>query len=362
MKKISKGKKSNFRFTGGLGRKVHEFLENFSVLLSAGMDVLSALQSVEEEIDSKRMKRFVRALRVQVENGGTLYEAMADSQLFSENVISLVRLGETSGRLPENLETVVEQQEKEWMFKTKIRTAMLYPSIVLPLTFFVGIGVAWFALPKLADVFSQLNAELPLITRVLIIVGNFLSSYGAIFVPMIIFAFIILVYFLFSFPRTKVMGQIIISSLPVFRRLIREVELARVGYVLGGLLKSGIPVTEAIHSLRDSTTFYSYKKFYKELYESIEQGNSFKKSFTLNKHASELIPTSVRQMIISGEESGKLINILEKIGRSYEARVEVSIKNISTVIEPVMLIIIGLAVAVIALGIFMPIYSLANIL
>jgi type IV pilus assembly protein PilC len=363
MAKSHAGKRKNlFVFTSGLSRHVHEFLENFSVLLSAGMDVLSALAAVEEEITSRRMKRFVKEIRVKIENGSTLWEAMDESYIFGSSIISLVRLGEESGRLSQNLETVVEQQDKEWMFRTKIRTAMLYPSIVLPLTFFVGIGVAWFALPKLADVFSELNAQLPPITRALMAMGRFFSSYGAVFVPIIFAAFLIVTYFLFSFPKTRFVGQIVISSLPVFRRLIREVELARVGYVLSGLLKSGIPVTEAIKSLRESTNFYAYRKYYNSLYQSIEQGNSFKKSFSLNKNTNKLIPTSVQQMIISGEESGRLTTILERIGKSYEARVEVSIKNISTVIEPVMLIIIGLAVATIALGIFMPIYDLANII
>lgn len=363
MQKSAKNKKKSFFvYTGGLSKDKRDFLENLSVLLSAGLDVLSSLEAVEDEISSRRMRRFVSEIRTKIENGSSLWRSMEESGIFMSSIISLVKIGEQSGKLPENLATVVEQQDKEWMFKTKIRTAMLYPSIVLPLTLFVGIGVAWFALPKLAEVFSQLNAQLPLLTRMLIATGYFLGRYGAVFIPTVLFTFVIIIYFLFSFPRTKAVGQILISKLPIFRRLIREVELARLGYIMSGLLKAGIPVTDTILSLEDATTFFSYKKFYRSLYKSIEEGNSFKKSFSVYKNSTALIPHAIQQMIISGEESGRLASVLEKIGRSYEVKIETSIKNISTVLEPVLLIIIGIAVATIALGVFLPIYSLANIL
>jgi len=256
---------------------------------------------------------------------------------------------------------VVEQQDKEWLFKTKIRTAMLYPAIVLPLTFFVGVGVAWYSLPKLAEVFSQLNTQLPLPTRVLIQVGKFFGNYGMVFVPIVLFSFMIILYFLFSFPKTKAIGQILISKMPIFRRLIREVELARVGYILNGLLKSGIPITEALRSLKEATTFYNYKSFYKFLANNVEEGNSFKKSFAAYKNSLDLIPKPIQQMIISGEESGQLSETLERIGKAYEIKIETSIKNISTLLEPILILVIGLAVGVIAFSVFMPIYDLSSV-
>lgn len=354
--------KKFFVFTGGLGTHKRNFLENLSILLSAGMDVLSCLESVEEEFSSSRMRKFIKEMRERVEGGESLWRAFEYSRLFSPRIVSLIKIGEESGRLVQNINTLVEQQDKEWVFKTRIRTAMLYPAIVLPLTFFVGIGVAWFALPKMAETFAQLNAQLPLITRILMGIGEFLGKYGAVFVPIVLFSFIIILYFLFSFPKTKAIGQVFISKMPIFRRLIREVELARLGYVLNGLLKSGIPITEALLSLQDTTTFYNYKKFYRYLSNSVEDGNSFKKCFESYKNSRILIPRPVQQMIVSGEESGKLSETLDRIGRAYEAKIDVSIKNISTLMEPILLIVIGLSVATVALAVFMPIYNLTQIM
>jgi len=357
-----KQSKKRFVFTGGLNKYKRNFLENLSILLSAGMDILSCLKATEEEFSSHRMKKIIRRIIEKIEGGDSLWRALDDSQLFSNKVLSLIRIGEESGKLIENINTVVDQQEKEWIFKTKIRSAMLYPAIVLPLTLFVGIGVAWFALPKLTDAFYDMNAQLPFITRILMKVGEFLAKYGAVFVPIVIFSFIIILYFLFSFPKTKAIGQIFIFKMPIFRRLIREVELARVGYILNGLLKAGIPITDSLQSLQDSTTFYSYKKFYKFLYNNIDTGNSFKKSFSAYKNSEKLIPKSIQYMIISGEESGKLLETLDRIGRAYETKIEISIKDISTLMEPILLIIIGLAVATIALAVFLPIYNLTQII
>lgn len=328
--------------------------------MSSGIDVLTSLESIESDLYSWRMKGFIKKIKEDIENGSTLWQALENSQLFPPRIISLVKIGEESGRLVENMATIMEQQEKEWIFKTKIRTAMMYPAIVLPMTFFVGIGVAWFSLPRLADTFSQLNAELPLITEILIYIGEFLGEYGLFFIPVTIFSFIIVIYFLFSFPKTKAIGQILISKMPIFKRLIREVELARIGYILSGLLKAGIPIEESLRSLSDSTTFYGYKKFYKFLADKAEEGNSFKRSFVAYKKTNSLIPRSVQQMIIFGEESGRLSDTLSKIGKSYEIRIETSIKNISTMMEPILLVIIGLVVGAIALAVFLPIYSLTN--
>ena len=316
--------KKSFRYTGGLQNEAHLFLSNLAVLTAAGMDIVSAIASLEDDTESKRMRRYISEIRNTLENGGELWKAMRHTEIFPKRVVSLIKIGENSGQLVQNLETVVAQLDKENDFKTRIRTAMLYPAIVLPLTFIVGIGVAWFALPKLADMYAQINTDLPTLTVGLIYVGDFFADYGHIFVPMVVFSFIITMYFLFSFPRTKVLGQVLIARMPVFRKLILEVELARVGYVLGNLLSSGIPITDSIVSLKESTTFYTYRKFYTHLYENIEVGNTIKESFDSYPKVTKLIPKPIQNIITTGEKSGILTDTLIKIGEAYEKKVETS--------------------------------------
>jgi len=358
---ILKPKEKKLWFTGLLEKEKRFFLENLSVLISAGMDLLSALRTLLEETKSRRMKKVIANIISRVEGGEALWRSLQAEGIFPDRVLTLIRFGEESGRMAENLGLVNLQLEKEKMFGSKIRTAMLYPAIVLPFTLLVGIGVAWFTLPRLSDVFSQVNVPLPFFTRVLIDIGNFFKIYGGYVVPIFLLVAINVLYFLFSFPKTKAIGYILLSRSFLIKELIREVELGRLGYIMSSLLSAGMPLISCLKSLSESTSFHNYQKFYLFLHDNLENGNSFEKSFKSYRSSSFYMPVFVQNMIISAERSGKLAEIFDKIGKNYEGKVETTVKNFSTIIEPVLLIIIGLAVAAIALGIMMPMYSLMQV-
>jgi type II secretory pathway component PulF len=280
--------------------------------------------------------------------------------LLQPQVISLVRIGEETGRLSENLKAIALQEQKEEEFRSKVTSALMYPVFVFALTLIIGIGISWFILPRLATVFSSLNITLPLITKLLIGFGAFLGAYGFIVVPGGMVLLAIIFYFLFVYPKTKIVGEYIMLAMPVLKRLILEVEISRFGYIMGTLLQAGLPVVPALKSLANSSSFTFYKRFYSYLHDNIEEGNSFEKSFADFKHMNKVMPTSMQQLIISAERSGHLPETFIKIGEMYESKTEVTTKNLTVLLEPILLVIIWLGVVGVAMAVILPLYSLVG--
>lgn len=334
------------------------FLENLAVMITSGIDISSAITSIKQEIKSKKMLKLLDSLEEEIYSGSSLWKSLDKVKLLPTHVIALIRMGEESGRLPENLKLVVTQQRKEREFASKLQSAMIYPVIVFSLTLIIGIGIAWFLLPRLSMVFSQLKVELPLITKILISVGNFLGEFGVVVIPLSIFLIILVIYFLFFAKKTKILGESILLRLPGIGKIILETELARLGYLLGSLLQAGLIVTDSLSSLASSTTTIAYQKLYLSLEKSIEQGNSFESSFKLYKDTHRLIPIPIQQIIVTSERSGKLPEVLINIGFTFEEKQQTTTKNLIVILEPILLIIIWLGVLFVALSVILPIYSL----
>lgn len=341
----------------GNGEKDY-FLENLAVMITSGIDVSSAVTSIKQETKSKKMLKILDSLEADINSGSTLWKAIEKSKLLAGHIIVLIKLGEESGRLPENLKLVVDQQRKDREFTSKLQSAMIYPVIVFSLTLIIGLGIAWFILPKLSLVFSQLRVKLPLSTIILISIGNFLGAFGFIVVPLSIILLIFTIYFLFFYRKTRYLGEALLLRLPGISRIILETELARLGFILGELLNAGLIVTDAIDSLASATTTIAYRKLYLNLQKSIDQGNSFESSFKLYKDTNKLIPIHIQQIIITSERSGKLPEVLISLGTTFEEKLQTTTKNLIVILEPVMLIIIWLGVVFVALSVILPIYSL----
>ncbi|HEX6258530.1 MAG TPA: type II secretion system F family protein [Candidatus Saccharimonadales bacterium] len=340
------------------GKDREYFTNNFVMLLIAGVPISQALGSLEETTRSKRMKRALQRMRYDIDNGLSLGKALRTSRFVSRQTLSLVELGEASGRLIENLKVAVRQEEKQRLFKAKIRSALLYPTFVIGLTVIVGLGVAWFLLPRLAETFEDLEVELPLISQILIGVGAFLQQYGIIAVPVGIGVVLLLIYILFFAPKTRSIGQHILFVTPGIKKLLLEVELARFGYLLGTLLDAGLNVSQAFLALESATGMPQYQGLYRHMRSSIEDGYSFKDSIKQYHRVNKYIPPAVQQMIIAGEQSGALPETLRNIGSIYEEKATITTDNLEATIEPILLIVVWLGVMAVAVAVIVPIYSL----
>ncbi len=341
-----------------LSDELEYFIENIAILLSSGTDIVSSLRAIKEGTDSSGLKLILDSLREDIEAGSSLSEAFEKIDFLPAYMVSLVKLGEQSGRLTENLQVAVEQAKKERVFKSRLQSALLYPSLILSLTVIIGTGIAWFILPNLATVFIQLDLELPLVTRILIFIGLFLSRYGIFILPLLLVSLFLDMYVLFFAPQTKWIGQSITLLIPGVKKLVLEIEVGRFGYVLGSLLTSGLSITTALVLLSETTEFHQYKKFYVYLKERISEGISVQKSFTGYPNLRQLIPRTTQQTIFTAEHSGNLPQTLLTIGELYENRADITTKNLAILLEPLLLIVVWLGVMFIALAIILPIYNL----
>jgi len=345
-------------FNFGFSKDKDYFIENIAMLLGAGTDTLLALEAIKQEARTAKMRKIIDGIQGDIDAGLAFWQALDKSGIVSPQAVALMRIGEEAGRLINNLQVIAGQQQKQRLFRSKIRSAMMYPILILSLTFIVGIGVAWYILPRLASVFVGLHLQLPLITRGLIAVGAFLGAYGAIAMPLFFMAAATAIYFIFVFRRTKFIGERLLFLIDPIKHLIQDVELSRFGFVLGSLLNAGLPISDALDSLYESTDSRLYKVFYSHLREQINDGNSFRKSFASYRHLNRLIPVPVQQMIVAAEQSGRLPEILLKIGEIYEDKTDITAKNLTVILEPLLLVVVWLGVVAVALAVILPIYSL----
>jgi type IV pilus assembly protein PilC len=334
------------------------FIENLTLLLNAAVPIGEALESVSAGVHSRSFKKLIKELREDVDSGYGLSEALDRSGIASGQTLSLIRLGEASGNLIENMQIAAEQEAKHHVFVSKVRSAFIYPSFVIVLTIVIGLGVAWFLLPQLANTFAQLKVTLPPISQALINFGLFLKEHGVIAVPAFLGGGFIFIYILFFMPGSRRIGRRILLRTPGVGRLLKEVELAQFGYLLGTLMGAGMSVTEALRLLATTTSNPRYQRLYRYLAESVGNGDTFKQSLTKYKRSASLIPPSIQQMIIAGERSGALPEVLRTVGRTYEQKSDTTTQNLETIIEPILLVSVAGGVMLVAVAVILPIYSL----
>jgi len=340
----------------GMGKQAGLFVQSVAMMLNAGLPLLDALKIYRLEAHGGASKKFVQKIIESVESGSPLWRAMEEQHLFPPYDISMVRIGEDAGNLARNMEYLTEQREKDRALKSKVKMAMIYPSIILTMMFVLIMGLGIFVLPNLIQVLVSLNADLPISTRIIIVIANAFSTHGTVFVPAS-FGLIILLFLLAKFTRFKVVAQWVMFHIPGIGRLAKEATIGRFGVILGGLLQAGVPLLEAMESLVSVTTVVAYRNFYAHLLERVQLGDSFAKAFEQLKETKKLLPVSVQQLVITGERSGSLAGSLLKIATIYEKKATETAQVLPVILEPMILLFIGALVGVIAFAIIIPIYS-----
>lgn len=345
---------------GSFATEKQYLLDNLGMMLNAGIALPAIMDTLTSETRSSRMRRITLEMKRQVEDGTPLWKALSAARLFPPYIISLIRIGEESGRLPANMGVVAIEQEKQRLFRSQLRTALMYPLFVLVMTVVVGTGTAWFILPKLAVTFSQLSIDLPPTTKLLIGAGLALQAHGLIIVPSLLLGLALAVYLLFFAPPTRTAGQVLLRRVPGVGRLMREVELARMGFLLGTLFEAGMTATTALSSLARASETKRFRQLYEHMESSVAEGNSLKKSFELYPASRAIIPPHLQQLIAAAEQSGKLAETFSHIGASYEAKANLTSKNLSSLIEPFLLVVVWAGVLFVAVSVMLPVYQLTG--
>ncbi len=332
------------------------FTKNLSVMIRSGIPLSEALMSIYQQSQNPAMKRVLRVIIKDVQNGQTLEKALSKfPKIFDPFFVNLIRIGEESGNLEENLDYISGQLKKNNEFEKNIQSALLYPGIVLMIAFIAGMGISLFVLPQLVDLFNSLTITLPLPTKILVIFASIMKSYGYF-----IFAGIVVAFFIFraliTHPRLKKHWHKFLLSMPILGNFFQDIQVAFFCRNLGIMLKSGLPILAALQVQYQATTNVMFKTYVGHILHGVEKGNSI--GGTLSKANFTYMPIIATKMIGVGEKTGKLDESLTYLGDFFSEEIDEYSKNFSTIIEPVMLLVIGLVVAFIALAIISPIYQL----
>lgn len=359
---INKGHKKSRGTLASLmiGRERTYLFDDLSLMMKSGISVQSSLSLIRQNTKQKYFKKLITKILDSVDEGRPLWLSLEETGIFSSYSISLVRVGEETGKLSENLALIAKHEEKQRTLNSKIVTAVSYPLFVLSLTVVIAIGAVWFIFPKLSTVFHSLNVPLPRITRILISLGDVMRTHGLIIVISFVGANLLIISFLFIIKPTRKYGDMLLLCIPGISKLIKQVEIERLGFLLGTLLEAGLPINASLESLHRATRIYAYRKMYASIASDVEIGISLENSFKNIQKINKLIPPPVQEMIATGERSGRLPAVLQEIGDRYTKKTELSTNNLTQMLEPFLLVFVWLGVLCIALAVIVPIYGLVG--
>ena len=349
-----------FSITIGAGIKRIEIIrtaKNLSAMLSAGLSISRALSVIERQSGNKRLKAVATGLSDSVKGGTSFADALsAYPKIFSELLIAMTRAGEESGSLAGSLSVVALQMERSEELVRKIRGAMIYPAIVVTAIVIVGILMLIYVVPTLTKTFTDLGVQVPLATRVIVALSDFMVAH----VLLVLITIISVVVGGIVFVRSKKGGNTVIRCvllLPVIGELVRETYTARASRTLSSLLSSGVPVLDALSITKEIVGANVFAKVVEEAEERVRKGKTLSSSFAEHPN---LYPIFMSDMLSVGEETGNVADMLKQVAEFYESDVAEKTKDLSTIIEPVLMLLIGAVVGVFAVSMIAPIYSLSS--
>ncbi|MCA9357015.1 type II secretion system F family protein [Candidatus Nomurabacteria bacterium] len=330
---------------------------NLGSMLTAGLTVSRALSVIERQSANPRLKGVIKRVIERINQGDSFYESLKEfPEVFNDLYVAMIKAGEESGNLAESLRTLAVQMERSSNLIKKIKGAMIYPTIVVTVMFIIGVLMMIYVIPAITDVFKGMDKELPATTQLLINTSDFLVNHTILAVGGMIGIVVGFIYLL----RTK-WGKIatswIVVRLPVIGTLAKETNSARTARTLSSLLNSGVDVIQSIDITEEVIQNVFYKEILREASRRVEKGTALSETFIERK---DLYPILVGEMIMVGEETGQIAGMLGELAIFYETEVERKTKDLSSIIEPLLMVAIGAGVGFFALALIAPIYSLSD--
>lgn len=335
------------------------FARHLAIMLKSGLSISKALRNIKTQTKNKHFKEILEDVYKNVEAGNPLAKSMAKyPKVFNEMFTSMIDIGEISGNLDKVLMQLSEQMQRDYDLIKKVKGAMYYPVVVLLAMVGIAVMLVIVVMPKLIAIFESFEADLPWSTELMINATNYMLSDW----PIVLGALIALIIVVIVLLRTKggkgTMSRVGLR-IPKVGKIIKEVNTARFARALSSMLKSGVPVVKALEITSRSLGNTQYREALLESSKVVKKGDSL--SLGLAKYAN-ILPPVVNQIISVGEQTGTLDEVLDEIASFYEAEVDQDLKNISSIIEPVLMLILGAGVAVVAISVISPIYSLTGTL
>lgn len=336
------------------------FLDHLRTMLHASLSLVEALDILGKEMTNKKFRRIVESIKQDVEKGTAFSEVLAAyPEIFPSMYVKMIESGEISGKLDESMEQIVIQMKKTHTLIGSIRSALMYPAVILVAMGGVGVMMATVVLPKLIEIFEDFETELPLSTRILIAVIKFLGNPVnlALLTASAIGAVGAVVILLKKSPSFKRTVHHINLWFPIMGRVIKQINLARFSLTLSSLMKSTVPIIDAVDITADTCTNMLYREALHAAAKSIKTGEALS---TLLRATPKLFPPMTTEMIMVGERSGQIDRLLTDLSDFYGTEVDKTMKNFATVIEPIIIILLGVAIGGVAVAIVLPMYSLVE--
>ena len=334
-------------------KQVSVFSRQFATMVNSGLPILRGLAILSDQTENKELARVLGEARLDVEQGASLSGALAKhDHVFNNLYISMVRAGETGGSLDSTLVRLAEMIEGEVKLRGKIKSAMTYPVAVVALVVLIMSAMLLFVVPQFESIYASLDAKLPLPTRSLLFVSDIFKTYWYVFVGGALGAR----FFLRRWKKTE-RGREMVDSIklrvPVFGSLFHRTALSRFSSTLAMLLRSGVPILQALEIVSETVNNKVIGKAITDVQLSVREGESIAKP--LSKHG--VFPPMVVQMISVGEETGQVDTMLEKIAQFYDQEVEAAVDALTSLIEPILIAFIGGAVGAAVVALYLPMFQ-----
>lgn len=350
-------------FIGGMAAKFRErvplkslaiFARQFSTMINAGLSLVKCLDILAEQTEDKTLRKFTVRIKQSVEDGSTLANAFEQfPRTFNKLFVNLVHAGEVGGVLDEVMDRLAGFLEKDQQLRSKIRSSMTYPAIILFVAIGVVIFLVTFVLPTFIQMFEGMDLELPIMTKMLLAVSEGLRKYWYIFLLSLFFGLVGLGRYIAT-PAGKRQFDQLVLKLPVFGPLNQKVAISRFARTLSTLLASGVPVLQAMEVVAEAAGNVVVTKAVMTARTSIKEGESIAGPLG----ASGIFPPMVTQMIAVGEETGNLETMLTKVSDFYDLEVDATVSALTSLLEPLLMVGMGVIVGFIVIAMFLPMFQL----
>ncbi len=330
---------------------------NLGSMLTAGLTLTRALSVIERQSTNHRLKGVLKQVVESINNGSQFNEALKNfPEVFNDMYVAMIKAGEEAGNLAESLKTLSSQMEKSSNLTKKIKGAMIYPAIVMIVMVVIAVLMMIYVIPQITGVFKNIHMELPATTVFLIATSDFFVEHTLMALGTIITVFFSFIYFIKSRIGKYILSWLI-PKLPVIGTMAKETNSARTARTLSSLLNSGVDVIQSIEITEEVVQNVFYKQILREARVRVEKGSPLSEVFI---ERTDLYPILVGEMILVGEETGKIAGMLGELALFYENEVERKTKDLSTIIEPLLMVVIGATVGFFALALIAPIYSISD--
>ena len=339
-------------------KQIAVFSRQFATMVNSGLPILRALSILGDQTDSKELAKILVQTRLDVEGGSSLSAAMAKHpKAFNNLFISMVKAGETGGVLDDVLLNLADEIEKEVELKRQIKSAMTYPVVVVALVMLIMTAMLLFVVPQFKTIYSNLGGELPLPTKLLLMASEAFKKYWYMAILGVVgFRFFIKRYKKTDRGRLRIDGFKL--RVPVFGPLFHKVALARFSATLGMLLRAGVPILQALDNVKDTVNNRVISVAVEDVKNSVREGKSIAKP--LGKH--RVFPPMIVQMMAVGEETGAVDTMLDKVSEFYNNEVTATVDALTSLIEPLLIAVIGGAVGAAVIALYMPMFNIINLI